>query len=304
MKADSSQKTEIGQQLKELETLIEFFKQERTIWPISGVLPEDGYGKNGRHDLKVLQEFLQKYTLMVKQFQELRLNLSLALPHELRTPLNAILGFSQYLMSQTPQELHHSDAIFHIYSSIYESALRMHHLVENYLLYAKLQMMVNGPETATCEHWQQHEDVNTMHLLHCTARIYAERAGRKEDVHLELDHATLRISRQCLQKILEELLDNAFKFSEPGTTVAITTTITDQEWSLRIADQGRGMSPEQIEQIGAYMQFERLQYAQQGAGLGLAIVQLLVQLRGGNLAIESVPQQGTTVTISFPQQIP
>ncbi len=69
---------------------------------------------------------------------------------------------------------------------------------------------------------------------------------------------------------------------------------------LRI--KGHGMTAEQIEQIGAYIQFERTYYAQRGSGLGLAIVQLLVQLHRGTLTVESTPQQGTTVTITFPYQ--
>ena len=68
---------------------------------------------------------------------------------------------------------------------------------------------------------------------------------------------------------------------------------------LKITDQGRGMTREQIENIGAYMQFERERYEQQGSGLGLIIARLLTQLNDGELRIESVPNQGTTVTIVF-----
>ena len=302
MNADFSQKVEIEQQLKELTTLIEFLHKERTMLSASENILQEYSGKNGQNELKLLQEFLQQYASMAKQFHELRLNLSLALPHELRTPLNAILGFTQYLMTQNPQQLHDSDTIFRIYSSIYESALRMHHLVENYLLYAKLQLMVAVPDASKCEGWQQDEKFPLLHYIQSTARIFAEKFGRNEDLRLNLSDTTVRMSKKCLQKILGELLDNAFKFSEPGTLISIVTAVTEQNWSLRIADQGHGMTSDQIEQIGAYMQFERSHYAQKGSGLGLAIVQLLVQLQGGKLVIESTPQQGTAVIITFPYQ--
>ena len=107
------------------------------------------------------------------------------------------------------------------------------------------------------------------------------------------------MSEKSLQKIVEELLDNAFKFSEPGRPVSIITYLNSHQWTLKIIDQGRGMTPEQIAHIGAYMQFGRERYAQDGSGLGLAIVGLLAHINNGELTIESVPNQGTTVTVAF-----
>ncbi|GAK57307.1 sensor protein [Candidatus Vecturithrix granuli] len=300
MNANFSKEPEIAQQLKELTTLIEFLHKERDMLIASKNIRHEYSGKNGQNELKQLQEFLQNYACMAKQFHELRVNLSLTLPHELRTPLNAILGFTQYLMSQNPQDLHNSEAIFKIYSFIYESALRMHHLVENYLLYAKLQLMVAAPDKVKYEEWQRDEELPTGLYIQSVARTYAEKFGRHEDLRLDLNDTILHTSKECLQKIIQELLDNAFKFSQPGTPIAIITALKDQAWVFCITDQGRGMTAEQIAQIGAYVQFERTQYAQRGTGLGLAIVQLLVQLHGGNLRIESVPRQGTSVTITFP----
>ena len=69
---------------------------------------------------------------------------------------------------------------------------------------------------------------------------------------------------------------------------------------MSIADQGRGMTREQIAGVGAYMQFDRDTYEQQGSGLGLIIARMLAQIYDGELRIDSVPGQGTTVHISFP----
>jgi signal transduction histidine kinase len=62
------------------------------------------------------------------------------------------------------------------------------------------------------------------------------------------------------------------------------------------------MTREQIADIGAYMQFERKRYEQQGSGLGLIIARMLAQLYDGELHIESLPDQGTIVTVTFKQQ--
>jgi signal transduction histidine kinase len=68
---------------------------------------------------------------------------------------------------------------------------------------------------------------------------------------------------------------------------------------ISISDQGRGMSEEQLECIGAYMQFDRAKYEQQGMGLGLAIARLLAEIFGGQLDITSQQNQGTTVRITL-----
>ena len=101
-------------------------------------------------------------------------------------------------------------------------------------------------------------------------------------------------------KIAEELIDNAFKFSAPNTPIQVTTTSKNDIFHLFVIDRGRGMTPEQINNLGAYMQFEMLNGEQQGVGLGLTIVKLLVELYGGHLAIESIIGQYTAVHVTLP----
>ena len=70
---------------------------------------------------------------------------------------------------------------------------------------------------------------------------------------------------------------------------------------LEVSDQGRGMAEEQLRQVGAFVQFDRDQYEQQGLGLGLSIARRLVELHQGTLRLESTPGEGTTVWIWLPQ---
>ncbi len=108
-----------------------------------------------------------------------------------------------------------------------------------------------------------------------------------------------------LEKVVNELVDNAFKFSADNTPVAMTGQITDdlKTYELTISDRGRGMTPGQIAQIGAMRQFEREHYEQQGAGLGLAIARRLVALYGGQLTIDSAAGQGCTVKVMLQTMI-
>jgi signal transduction histidine kinase len=104
---------------------------------------------------------------------------------------------------------------------------------------------------------------------------------------------------------MEELVENAFKFSEDDdrrdkSEVQIKNTVQNDQWQIRIRDYGRGMTPEQIRDVGTFMQFNRSQYEQQGTGLGLAIAERIVKIYNGTMTINSKLNQGTMVTVLLP----
>lgn len=98
-------------------------------------------------------------------------------------------------------------------------------------------------------------------------------------------------------RIVEEIVDNACKFSRQGTPIHVQL---GNDGAVVVTDQGRGMTPKQINQIGAFKQFDRKRYEQQGLGLGLLLVQKLTHLHGAKLDIASEPGSGTRVQIAFP----
>jgi len=115
-----------------------------------------------------------------------------------------------------------------------------------------------------------------------------------------LCEASAAISEDFFTKIVDELLENAFKFSTPGSEVRVQTETDGGLSILRIADRGRGMKVEHIAVVGAYMQFERKIYEQQGSGLGLTIAKRLTELHRGELTIQSEIGVGTTVEVKLP----
>jgi signal transduction histidine kinase len=116
---------------------------------------------------------------------------------------------------------------------------------------------------------------------------------------LKVENASVLVPSENLAKIVEEIVDNAFKFSEPGKPVLVATEADGGRFLLTVADKGRGMKPEQISNIGPHIQFDRQTFEQQGAGLGLFIAKRITELLGGGFTIESIPSEGTTVKISF-----
>lgn len=232
-----------------------------------------------------------------RSLHDLKNRLSLMLPHELNTPLSGILSISEILTSDAasfqPAE------IAEMARGIRTSAERLRRLIQNFLLYSRIEILSASEEEIRTSYTQ--ESTGVTDILNNEVWNRAHRAERPLDASLKLDEAELPISGEFFQKIVSELLDNSFKFSEPGTMVKVTCSSTESHYAVHFSDVGRGMTPEQIKTIGAYVQFDRKFYEQQGAGLGLFIARRLTELHRGSLKIESEPRKGTCVTIEFPR---
>jgi two-component system, sensor histidine kinase and response regulator len=215
------------------------------------------------------------------------------LPHELRTPLVAIVGYGEMLA--TEEFSFKPEDIWPMGKAIVKSGRRLQRLIENYLLYAQIEVLI-----ATGGQREDNVVLEHPHLvIRDSARKSAQDADRLADLFPELAPGMIQIPLKDLQKILQELVDNAFKFSKPGEPVQIYTQTEGNYYTITIRDQGRGMSPEQISQVGAYMQFDRYVYEQQGSGLGLIIAKRLAELHGGGLALEAL-SPGLAVTVYLP----
>jgi len=251
--------------------------------------------------LQAIATRLAKRATVVRQFQskmdELRQSMARMLPHELRTPLTSILGFSSVLIEDYATLP--PDEIRGIAESIHRAGQRLYRLVQKFLLYAELELIARDPEQLQA---LRHSRVtSTALLIENVARQKAQEARRNADLVLDLQDGPAQVAESYLIFMLEELIENAFKFSLAGTSVQVSSRIADEgTLTIAITDRGRGMTPEQIAGVDAYVQFERRQYEQQGPGLGLAIARRIAELHGGKLTIESVPGQQTTVRVVLP----
>jgi signal transduction histidine kinase len=231
-----------------------------------------------------------------KKLEELRGNIGLALPHEMLTPLNGILGFAALMMDEDmvfePREIQDFARNINI------SALRLHRLIENFIIYSELELAASDP--AKIEEFRKSEPILTSEIV---ARVASEKAGparREADLSLNVKEAAVAMSPTYFKKAVEELVDNAVKFSKAGSPIKVSSGPANRQFALSISDRGRGMTPGQIADVGAHMQFERRFYEQQGVGLGLIIAKRLAVLHGGDLTIESTPGEYTTVCMILP----
>lgn len=238
----------------------------------------------------------QKLSLRAsKKLEELRASMSVTVPHEMRTPLNGILGYSDIMRKQfddlEPLE------VGRMAERIYKNAKRLERLVENYLLYAQTEFHR--------EEMQRKDlfDTDTPEADKVIEQIAIQKAGdfgRTADLYLHLTPCSVAVSPKYFAKIVEELVDNGFRYSKTGSHVLVRSELRNNQYHFSVTDQGRGMTAEQISQIGAFMQFERQVYEQQGQGLGLTVVRRLVDLHGGSMEISSEYGKTTTVSVILP----
>lgn len=234
---------------------------------------------------------------LAKQFESFRSSISMSIPHEVMTPLNQILGFTEYLKDATGDiDTEENQEIF---TYIYDAAKRLNHLFENYIYYNDLNMLAS--DINKLKELKKDVTHSTSHFLENLIQFELAVVDRSQDVHMELTDGSIAVSEIYFKKIVQELFDNCLKYSDPGKEIRISSKFQDDHFHLSFSDKGRGMSPEQIKTIEAFIQFDRSLYEQQGAGLGIAIVSRIIDIYDGKIEIESELGESTTVTVLLPQ---
>jgi two-component system sensor histidine kinase/response regulator len=221
---------------------------------------------------------------------KLRSTLQSTLPHELFTPLGGIIGLAEVLLS----DLSHLslDEIKELLKDIHSSGVTLHRTLRNYLMILDLEALptegVRAVETLSARQTEEN--------LFMGINAALRRNGREWDLKIHLEKSAVMSSPGDLNVIAEELADNACKFSVKGSPINVHFS---PEAVLTVTDKGRGMTPEEITQLGLFQQLDRKKFEQQGLGLGLALVQKLAAKNGAQFSIESQPTLGTTAKITF-----
>lgn len=244
----------------------------------------------------------QKHKLIEKQVQEkveeVSRNVTYALPHEFRTVINEVLNSAKLLINGA--EFISPNEIKETAEDITKSALRLQKITENFLMYIRIQSIESNPEQKRkLRNFYTEEPAS---VLNDIAELIAHRYNRVQDLLLigNPEQFSIEVSTESYDKIIEELIDNAFKFSLPGKQVTITSKINENFYCIDIEDKGIGMTENQIASIAALAQFERKILEQQGVGFGLIIAKKLTELHDGSFQIESHINEGTKIYLRLP----
>ena len=225
-----------------------------------------------------------------RMISRLSQSLTSILPHEFFTPLAGILGLTEILAIDSSGFTSKEMAEFH--RDIHQAALRLHRTLRNYVLILELQTDAKAHE------WPPVPlpAGEVQRCLDDALDLVNERFSRADDVTLHCEKCPLLVSSSDLVLIAEELLDNALKFSRPGTPVTLRLR---KDGILSVTDRGRGMTQAEIDQIGAFRQFERQKNEQQGLGLGLNLIQKLAARNNVKVSVASEIELGVEVCFHF-----
>jgi signal transduction histidine kinase len=167
-------------------------------------------------------------------------------------------------------------------------------LLENLLHWSRLEEGVSNFHP---------EEVRLNTLVSNCLSLFGEAANNKGITIKREINGTISCTadRIMMETIFRNLISNAIKFSNPGGTVTISLSEDEKMVKIKVADQGIGMSPEQIHKIQMNGGFTRRGTAnEKGAGMGLNLVREFTHVHKGNLSIRSEPGKGSTFEVSFP----
>src|SRR3989440_6569910 len=162
--------------------------------------------------LKKLQTVRQEAE---KKLTDLRDNLSLMLPHELRTPLNGILAYGEILANDA--ETLPASEVAEMGKVIHDSGKRLERLIENFLIYAQLEILGSDPQKMHA--LRKKETPAAGQLVEKHAREQACALDREDDLYLTIANVSVPMSEDYFAKVVVELVENAFKFSTSGPRV-------------------------------------------------------------------------------------
>jgi CheY-like chemotaxis protein/anti-sigma regulatory factor (Ser/Thr protein kinase) len=238
---------------------------------------------------------LDKKTKWQSKITNITSHLSEYVPHELRTPLVGIIGFTDILIDEF-NSLDNADKL-DMLKMIKNSSKILYKTIEKFILYSDVVLKLSGEKQTI--HNNGSDKFNIKETISKVVKEYLETEKRPCDVKLNLCDAEIRMDREYFVFIIEEILANAVKFSPKGKPVEIVNEILNDKTIIKITDHGRGMTPEEINSIEPFVQHQRKLFEQPGIGLGLPVVSKLISLFGGEMKIESVRNNYTTVSLKF-----
>ncbi len=237
-------------------------------------------------------EVAQNSTLQMES-ERLRNSLLSAISHDLRTPLSALVGLADSLRLTQPPPSEQQGAIV---ENIRDQAGRLRSLVENLLDMARLQ----AGRVALNRQWQSLEEMVGTSLRAMSPALGA----RPVRVHLPPDLPLVEIDAVLMERVLCNLLENASKFTPPGTHIDIGAAVEPGRVTVWVEDDGPGLPVGKEEEI--FKKFERghKESATPGVGLGLAICRAIIEAHGGTIRAENRAGGGARFLFELPLSTP
>jgi two-component system phosphate regulon sensor histidine kinase PhoR len=231
----------------------------------------------------------------IHRLENLRRDFVANVSHELKTPVTSIQGFAEALLDGGLGDGEQASRYLGI---IAKHAQRLNAIIDDLLSLSRLE---EGTERRAI----LFEEIALRGVLEAAIELAGVRAEQKQiKVELSCDESiSAKINAPLLEQAIVNLIDNAVKYSDEGTTVSIEVLQKDSEVAICVRDRGCGIPKEHLARV-----FERFYVVDKsrsrklgGTGLGLAIVKHIILVHGGHISVESTPGQGTAFTLHLPR---
>ncbi len=235
---------------------------------------------------------IAQQTQVSMESERLRNSLLSALSHDLRTPLAALAGLSDMLVMKADTTVEQKD----LAESIRNEAQRMNAMVTNLLDMARIQ----SGNIELNKQWQPIEEVIGSALHACGHSLSAHKVEVAPMSHLPL----IEIDAVLIERVLVNLLENAAKYTPPGSVVRIEAEVVGKELEVSVQDTGPGLPSRFIsgQEDLLFDKFTRgeKESAVPGIGLGLAICRAIVEAHQGRIGVDSSYRKGARFVFSLP----
>jgi two-component system phosphate regulon sensor histidine kinase PhoR len=229
----------------------------------------------------------------IRRLERARRDFVANISHEFKTPLTAIQGFSETLLEGALEDAGSNRRFIEI---IHDHSLRLGRLTNDLLRLAQIEAGKLNLEF---------QPANVIEIVEACLETTRVKASQKElmlEVRSDPGMPAVSGDLRSLQGVLQELLDNAIRYSSPGGLITIKTGLQDSSVVISVSDTGIGIPKADQERI--FERFYRTDPARSresgGTGLGLSIAKHLIEAHGGRIKVESEVGKGSTFSIFLP----
>ena len=268
---------------------LEGLRKNRQIFPIETYISETRFA-----DQHLFTASIRDITDR-KEYDRMRDDFVSTVTHELRTPLTSVMGWTETLLAGKPGPL--TDLQKRFLGIVYESSGRLNRLVEEILTVSRVQ---RGALQLNRQEFSPRESIAGVGKM---LKTLAEPKGVEIDYQEEWP-ANVRLMGDAdrIEQVLTNLINNAIKFSPNGGVVTVASQQEETGWQVTVRDQGIGIPAAELSHL--FERFYRASNANEaqihGTGLGLYICKAIIEGHGGQIGIDSVQNEGTTVWFTVP----